>query len=147
MSTGNITRRGKHSWRLKFDIGRNPATGERQTRLVTVRGTKKQAQEELAKLIASTATGQYVDASKATVAQFAERWLRDWAARNTSNKTYTRYEQLLRKHVCAKIGTIRIQKLRAADLQAVYGSMQSLSDRTRLHAHRVTHRMLRHAAQ
>jgi len=147
MSTGNITRRGKHSWRLKFDIGRNPATGERQTRLVTVRGTKKQAQEELAKLIASTATGQYVDASKATVAQFAERWLRDWAARNTSNKTYTRYEQLLRKHVCARIGTVPVQKLRAADLQGIYTAMDGLADRTRLHVHRVVHRMLRHAAQ
>jgi hypothetical protein len=84
---GNITRRGAHSWRLKFDIGRDPATGERLTRFVTVKGTKREAQAEMAKLIASTATGQYVDASKAAVAQFAERWLRDWAARNTSNNT------------------------------------------------------------
>jgi hypothetical protein len=40
----NITRRGAHSWRLKFEGGeRDPVTGERKTRFVTVRGTKKAA--------------------------------------------------------------------------------------------------------
>jgi len=123
MSIGNITRRGAHSWRLKFELGRDLASGKRQIRYVTVKGTKKQAQAELAKIIASSSTGQYVDVSKETVAQFADRWLRDWAATNISNKTYTRYEQLLRKHVCERIGTLPIQKLRAADLQGVYAAM------------------------
>lgn len=88
MSIGNITRRGAHSWRLKFELGRDLASGKRQIRYVTVKGTKKQAQAELAKIIASSSTGQYVDVSKETVAQFADRWLRDWAATNISNKTY-----------------------------------------------------------
>jgi hypothetical protein len=46
--TGNVTRRGAHSWRLKFEGGeRNPVTGRRRTRYVTVKGTKKAAQIEL----------------------------------------------------------------------------------------------------
>jgi integrase len=147
MSIGNITRRGAHSWRLKFELGRDLASGKRQIRYVTVKGTKKQAQAELAKIIASSSTGQYVDVSKETVAQFADRWLRDWAATNISKQDLYRYEQLLRKHVCERIGTLPIQKLRAADLQGVYAAMGGVSDRTRLHAHRVIHRMLRHAAQ
>ncbi len=53
MTAGNITRRGKSSWRIKFDIDRD-AKGERQTRTATVRGTKKQAQAELARLLAVT---------------------------------------------------------------------------------------------
>ena len=44
---GNITRRGKASWRLKFDLGTDPATGKRQTQFVTMRGTKKEAEAEL----------------------------------------------------------------------------------------------------
>ena len=73
------------------------------------------------------------------MAQFAERWLRDWADDNVSNKTWTRYAQLLRKHLCARVGTVPIQKLRAADLQAIYAAMarEGLADRTRLHLHRV----------
>jgi integrase len=144
---GSIQRRGKSSWRIKFDLG--STAGERKTKYVTVRGTKAQAQAEAAKIIASAATGQFVDPSKATVSQFAERWLRDWADGNISNKTYTRYEQLLRKHVCARIGSIPIQKLHAADLQGLYAAMAAagLAEQTRLHTHRVAHRMLRHATQ
>jgi integrase len=146
---GSLTRRGKSSWRLKFDTGCDPTTGQRITKFVTLRGTKAQALAEAAKIIAGTATGEYVDASRETVAQFAERWLRDWAAGNVSNKTFSRYEQLLRTHVCARVGSLPIQKLRAANLQAVYAAMaqDGLADRTRLHAHRVVHRMLRHAHQ
>ena len=146
---GNITRRGKGSWRIKFELGKDPVTGKRQTRYHTVRGTRARAQAEAAKIIAGAVTGTYVDPSRETVAQFAERWLRDWADGNVSNKTFTRYEQLLRKHVSARVGSIPIQKLRAADLQNLYAVMakDGLADRTRLHTHRVAHRMLRHAAQ
>jgi len=146
---GNLTRRGKHSWRLKFDIGSDPATNRRITKFVTLRGTRRQAQEQAAKVIADVVTGQHVDSSGETVSQFAERWLRDWADADVSNKTWTRYAQLLRKHVCARVGSIPIQKLRAADLQAVYAAMAAvgLADRTRLHAHRVVCTMLKHAAQ
>ena len=41
---GNITRRGKTSWRLKFDVGVD-AAGKRLIEWETVRGTKKDAQE------------------------------------------------------------------------------------------------------
>jgi integrase len=66
-----------------------------------------------------------------------------------SKKTYTRYEQLLHKHLCARVGAIPIQKLRAADLQAIYTAtaQEGLADQTRLHLHRVIHRMLGHAQQ
>jgi integrase len=145
---GNLTRRGKTSWRLKFDAGRDGA-GKRVTKFVTLRGTRAQAQAEAAKILASTVTGTYVDPTTETVATFAERWLSDWADSNVSNKTWTRYSQLLRKHACSRIGSIAIQRLRAADLQGIYAAMAAdgLADRTRLHAHRVMHLMLKHAAQ
>jgi integrase len=48
---GNITRRGRSSWRLKYEAGdRDPLTGKRKTRYVTVRGTKKNANRELIRL-------------------------------------------------------------------------------------------------
>jgi integrase len=72
--------------------------------------------------------------------------LRDWAAVNLSAKTFERQEELLRIHVLPKLGSVPIQKLRAVDLQSLYASLK-VADRTRLHAHRVIHRMLGHAAQ
>jgi integrase len=144
---GNLTRRGKSSWRLKYDL--DPDGSGRQTRYATLKGTRVQAEAEAAKIIASIGTAEHVDASGESVTAFTERWLRDWADSNVGHKTWTRYEQLLRKHLCRHRGSVAIQKLRAADLQAVYSAMarEGLADRTRLHLHRVVHTMLRHAAQ
>jgi hypothetical protein len=33
---GNITRRGKSSWRIKFDVGADPETGKRLIQYQTV---------------------------------------------------------------------------------------------------------------
>jgi integrase len=145
---GHLQRRGARSWRLKYDVDAN-GRGARQTRYVTLRGTKAQAQKQAAKILASVAADAHVDPSVETVAGFVERWLRDWADANVSNKTWTRYAQLLRKHLCGRLGAVPIQKLRPADLQAVYAAMAraGLADRTRLHLHRVVHTMLKHAMQ
>ena len=67
---GHIRRRGKQSWELKFDAGRDPATGERKIQYHAFRGTKREAQIKLAELIASVGQGAYVEPSKATVAEF-----------------------------------------------------------------------------
>jgi integrase len=150
----NITKRGKNSWRIKFDVEAEPGAG-RQTRFVTIRGTKAAAKIEAAKITAGIAKGEYVEGSKELVAEFVTRWLRDWTKGNTSNKTYSRYEELLRLHVVPHVGTKRVQKLRAGDLQTLYATLQretvqdgaGLAARTVLHVHRVVHRMLRHAAQ
>jgi integrase len=143
---GNLSRRGKNSWRLKYDVSGN---GKRETRYVTLKGTKAQAQAEAAKVMAALATGLHVDPSTETVGAFIERWLKDWAAGNVSNHTYEGYAQMLRKHLASRLGGIGIQKLRAADLQAVYAAMAAdgLADRTRLHLHRITRVMLKHATQ
>jgi len=139
---GNLTRRGKRSWRFRFEISANP----RVTKSHTLHGTRKQAEEQAAKLVAAYATGQYIDENKQTVAQFAEHWLTTWAAGNVSNKTLERYTSLIKVHVLPRIGSIPIQRLRAGDLQGLYAGL-TVADRTRLHIHRVIHRMLRHAAQ
>jgi hypothetical protein len=42
--SGHIRRRGERSWELKFDVDRNPVTGKRETRYVSFKGTKREAQ-------------------------------------------------------------------------------------------------------
>jgi integrase len=145
---GHLVRRGSKSWRLKYDLPR-ARSGERQRRYVTLHGTRTQAEAQAAKILASIAGGTHVDPSGETVAAFVERWLKDWADDNVSNKTWTRYAQLLRNYLAARVGHMPLQRLRAADLQAIYAGMakDGLADRTRLHLHRVTHTMLKHAVQ
>ena len=67
---GSITRRGKRSWRLKYDVER--IAGARQIRYVTVKGTRKDAEAELARLVNAVNAGTHVDPSKITVGGMAE---------------------------------------------------------------------------
>lgn len=48
---GHIRRRGERSWELKFDLGRDPVTGKRQSRHVSFKGTKREAETELTRLL------------------------------------------------------------------------------------------------
>ena len=64
MSAGHIQRRGKASWRLKFEGERDPQTGKRKIQYVTFRGIKREAQVELARLIAAVGDATYVERAK-----------------------------------------------------------------------------------
>jgi integrase len=141
---GSLQKRGRQSWRLRYDLGAD-GSGMRQRRAVTLKGSKAQAQAEAAKILANVASGDHVDRTGETVAEFVERWLRDWADANVSNRTWTRYAQLLRNHVARRVGAVPIQKLRATDLQMIYAAMarDGLADRTRLHVHRAVYTMLK----
>jgi integrase len=157
--TGHVRRRGKGSWEIKFDVGRDPLTGRRRIRYHSFKGTKRQADLELARLVTADASGSSVDPSKVTVAEFLDRWERDWAKGNVSPKTLERYSEILRKHVRPNIGATALQKLRPAALADLYGRLhreggrkvkgeaRPLNPRTVGHIHRVLHRALSHAAQ
>jgi integrase len=153
--TGHIRRRGERSWELKFDLGADPATGERRIRYHSFKGTKREAEAELVRLKAGADRGDYVDPSKATLAEYLDRWERDWATVNVSPKSMERYRELLKIHVRPHIGALRLQKLRPVNLSELYakllregrGSGQGLSARTVGHVHRVLHKALVVAAE
>jgi integrase len=145
---GHLRRRGEHSWEIKFDLGRDPVSSKRQTRYHSVKGTKREAQAELTRLLADAQKGSYVDASKETVSAFFDRWDRDWAAANVSAKTLERYRQLIKNQVRPHIGQLLIQKLQPIHLTELYAKLirGGLAARTVGHVHRVLHRALGHAA-
>ena len=151
---GHIRRRGEHSWELKYEVGTDPATGQRKTRFKSVKGSKADAQKELIRLLAAEQSGQGVDPSRETVAQFLERWQRDWVAGNVGRKTAERWAELVRIHVIPNIGAMLVQKLRPVHLSELYAKLlrseenkKGLAPRTCGHVHRALHRALGHAAQ
>jgi integrase len=145
MSQGHIRPRGSGTWELKFDLGRD-GLGKRQSRYVSFKGTKREAQAELTWLLAAQAKGEFIDPSKVTAAEFFDRWQRDWAALNVSRKTLERYSDLLRKHVVPHVGALPVQRLRPVHLNELYAKLAKvLAPRTVGHVHRVVHRALGHA--
>lgn len=150
---GNITRRGKSSWRLKFDLDRDPVTGKRRTQFITVRGKRQDAQRELARLLTEASNGTLIDPSKITVAELICGWLD--GAHGLSPKTLERYRQLVEQQIIPYLGRIELQKLRPAHVQDWHDKImrgggkngRPLSARTVGHAHRVLHRALQRAVE
>jgi integrase len=153
--SGHIRRRGEQSWELKYEAGTDPRTGRRVTRYVSFKGTKREAQTELIRLMDAVRRGDHIDPSKVTVSEFLDRWQKDWAANNVSPKTQERFSQLIMHQVQPHLGSMPIQKLRAVHLSELYGRLLrngrvgggELSAKTVGHVHRCLRRAFGHAAQ
>jgi integrase len=152
--TGNITRRGAHSWRLKYEgAERDPITGKRRTRYATVRGTKREAQAELIRLLAEVDAGTSVDPSKVTVADYLRGWLD--GNHGLTPKSAERYRQVIEYQIVPHLGATLLQRLRPAQIHAWHTTLlregghrgRPLSTHTVAHAHRVLHRGLARAMQ
>src|SRR5262245_49361781 len=110
--SGHVRRRGEHSWELKFDVGRDPATGKPKIRYHSFKGSKREAQAKLVGLIAAVGEGSYVEPSKATVADFVRARVNQWeAAGDISAGTAQRYRQLVENQIVPYLGTKPLQKL------------------------------------
>jgi integrase len=146
---GHILKRGRESWAIVVDLGRDPMTGKRRQSWRTVRGTKRDAEALLTRLLHDRDLGVEVRPGRVTVAQFLERWLQDYARPNTAPKTFLRYSQLVRVHLLPALGTIPLSKLRPLHIQGAYSVIQAkgVAARTVLHCHRVLREALAHAVK
>jgi hypothetical protein len=66
---GTIKSRSSGSYRIRYSLGRDPVSGKRRFGTATVRGTRKDAERELTRLLRTTDTGEHVDPSRMTVQQ------------------------------------------------------------------------------
>ena len=83
---GSIRSRGKGTWELTVDLGRD-ATGKRRRKFVNVKGTKSKAQQTLRALLTSLDKGMPMETSNATTREFLEWWMRVYVATNTAPST------------------------------------------------------------
>lgn len=157
MSTsGSIIRRGRKSWRLKFEKGKDPETGARRIGFETVKGSRKEAQERLTAILQSLNRGTFVERTPMTLSQFLKQWLADYARHQVSRKTYERWTEIVDKHLVPALGTGKLADLKPLDIQSYYSQALSggrrdgnggLAPRTVLHHHRVLSQALRQAVR
>jgi integrase len=142
---GHIRRRGKQSWAIAIYLGRDER-GKRKYKWHTVKGGRRQAENECARLLNQLSGGEYVEPTRATVDEYLERWLEDYARSNVAGKTFERYAEIIRTHLVPAFGGCRLNKLHPLQIQAYYSlALQSgrkdgkggLSAQTVLHHHRV----------
>jgi len=152
---GHIRQRGEKSWAVVLDLGRD-AGGKRRQKWHTVKGTKKDAQRELARLLHELNTGAYVEPTAMTLAVYLDRWLHDYAKSNVSPKTYERYEEIVRLHLKPALGHVQLSKLQPLQIARYYSDALvsgradgggGLSARSVLHHHRVLRSALHQAVK
>src|SRR5262249_37289494 len=139
---GDIRERSPGHWAIVIDV-RDPQTGKRKRRWHSFAGTKRQAQVESARLISEMQGGAAVDPSRVTVAAFLDRFEGDWVAINAGARTAERYRDAL-AHVRRHLGDMQLQKVRPADVAALYATLSrsGLAPRSVQMVHRVLHRAL-----
>jgi integrase len=122
---GSVGKRGENSWRLRYYVGDD-------RHAVTFRGTKKEAEVELRRLLGDADKGEHIAPAKLTLQQWTEQWI-ELKAADRQHKTVARYEDLLRLHVLPKLGERRLQQITAHEINLLYAQMITLAPRTRHH--------------
>jgi integrase len=138
---GSLRERSPGHWAIILDS--RDAQGKRKRVWHSFQGNKREAQIRCAQLVTEAQGGGAVDPSKVTLADFIDRFERDWIALHTSARTAERYRDAL-AHARRHLGDQQLQKLRPADLAAFYAALSrsGLSPRSVGLVHRVLHRAL-----
>ena len=79
MATGHIRKRigtnGATSYQITAEADRDPLTGKRERRYKTIKGTKKQAEAELRKMISDLESGNTITMSAMKLSAWMDTWL------------------------------------------------------------------------
>ena len=142
--SGNIEKRGKDSWRLRYWLPPD-ATGLRKQATKTVHGNKSDAQNKLRELIQQVKEGSYVIRDTQTIADFMDVWFKADPATQTTLRTQQGYRQKIERYIKPEIGNIELQSLTPERIESLYSKMlneDGLSARTILHTHRILRKAL-----
>jgi integrase len=149
---GHIRERSPGRWAIILD---DPNSPTRKRRWHSLKGTKRQAQVECARLIAEIQRGAYIAPDKTSFESYAERWLAHIKTQ-VSPKSHARYSELLRKNIIPLLGKMALTKLKPAIISDAYSKALAngrrdgtggLSPRTVTHMHRVLKQSLGQAVK
>ena len=117
---GHITKRSKGSYTIVLELGRDPATGKRKQQWVSVKGTKKEAEKRLSELINQLDNGVFIKPGKTTLADYLDKWLKDYVRPNLSPRTAEGYESIVHQHIKPALGKLIITQLKPEHIQQYY---------------------------
>ena len=119
---GSLRQRGRSSWELRVHAGRDELTGRKLYVTKTVRGGRREAERELARLVASVDDGAKV-VKAGTVAELCEKWF-EITAPELSPAVAAEYRRLLDQRILPRWGTTGVRRLRTADLDIWYAQLR-----------------------
>ena len=126
---GCLTQRYKGSWSIVLDVGYqlDPITGmrKRKQRCITVKGTKRDAEKRLAELVHDVNRQQFVEPSKRTLGEWLDEWVEKAIKPAKAIRTYESYRGAIDRYLKPNLGGIRLQELKAVDLERYYAQLRT----------------------
>jgi integrase len=122
-------------------------TSEGRKRRTLYGKTRKEVAAKLSKALADREVGLVFDAGTLTVGEYLDRWLSHSVRSRVRQKTYERYESIVRVHLTPALGRIRLKALTPDHVRGLYREKLDggLAPRTVLHIHRTLSKALKQA--
>ena len=121
MRRGNISKRGGNSYQIKFEGPK--VDSKRSIRYATVRGTYKDAQKELTRLLGDRDTGKLSTATRDTVREFLGAML-DGA--KVSPKRLERYRELAERQIYPYLGDVKLRYITRERIKSWHSTLLNL---------------------
>ncbi|HEX8397676.1 MAG TPA: site-specific integrase [Pyrinomonadaceae bacterium] len=146
--TGQLIKRGDDTWLVRVYLGED-ANGKRKYHNETFKGTKKEADKVLRKVLEDRDKGLLGDARKQTLKEYLGVWLENIAKPRLEYRTFKDYNDLLERYVYQPLGKIKLYDLKAIHIQKLYSDMQArgLSPRVVRYTHSVLSSALKKAVE
>jgi integrase len=109
---------GSTSWTTVLAMPRDPVTGERQQKRITAH-TKREVEQEVARIRNETRTGTYLEPTKLTLAEYLERWMAAIEPK-VRPQTFRSYRRICRQRIGAALGNIPLASLSPLHIQDWY---------------------------
>jgi integrase len=109
------------SWEIAIDLGRDPVTGDRRQRMMTIQAKNHRAAvNERNRLLTERDSGSYTDPSSETLGGFLERWDREYVVPNVRSRTGDLYRSIVRNRILPHLGAVRLSRLTTAHVLDFY---------------------------
>lgn len=128
MPSGHIVERNG-SFRVMVYAGRDPVTGRKRYVTRTVRGNRRDAERVRNEMLVDVQQGKTSPAS-ATFGDLLDAWY-DAASPDWSPRTALEHRRVIDSVLKPALGTKKLAKLRASDLDSLYGALRAGSDERR----------------
>ncbi len=140
---GSIGRRKSGGWCAQYTV----YTSEGRKRRTLYGKTRQEVAAKLSKALADREGGLTFDAGAMTVGEYLARWLSHSVRDTVSQKTYERYESIVRVHLSPALGSIKLKALTPDHVRHLYREKldSELAPRSVLHIHRTLSKALKQA--
>src|SRR5215216_491496 len=118
---GSIQQRGSGSWRVRVYVGRDELGTKRYIDR-SVRGTKREAQRVMARLVAEVDDGRHVPGAKRKFGDVLDLWL-EVKASTIDESTIDDYRYYARRYIKPALGDLSLDRIRTIDLDRFYARL------------------------